>query len=142
MVSSDARIKEDIQDINDDSALQMILAIKPKTYKYIDKIEKGDDKVYGFIAQQIREVIPEEVTIQKSYIPNIMLFVEVLEVIDELTFKIKELETEYSDNKIFRYIFTLNVCATQELHRKILSQEAHIKELETKMEQILKYISI
>ncbi len=49
--TSDARIKEDIQDINDDSALQMILAIEPKTYKYIDKIEKGDNKVYGFIAQ-------------------------------------------------------------------------------------------
>ena len=82
--------------------------------------------------------------------------VEVEEVIDELTFKIKELETEYTDNKIFiygteiddfhtldkSYIFTLNVCATQELHRKIKSQEARIKELETKMEQILKYISI
>ena len=82
--------------------------------------------------------------------------IEVEEVIDELTFKIKELETEYSDNKIFvygteiddfhtldkSYIFTLNVCATQELHRKIKSQEARIKELETKMEQILKYISI
>ena len=47
------------------------------------------------------------------------------------------------------YIFTLNVCATQELHRRmeaqnviIKSQEARIKELETKMEQILKYISI
>jgi hypothetical protein len=196
--TSDARIKEDIQDINDDSALQMILAIEPKTYKYIDKIEKGDKKVYGFIAQQIREVIPEAVTIQKSYIPNVMLLadydnhiitlpsqpnyiikqndkikcydkdnkvinIEVLEVIDELTFKIKELETEYTDNKIFiygteiddfhtldkSYIFTLNVCATQELHRRmeaqnviIKSQEARIKELETKMEQILKYISI
>jgi hypothetical protein len=169
----------------------MILAIEPKTYKYIDKIEKGNDKVYGFIAQQIRAVIPEATSLQKSYIPNIMLladydnhiitlpsqpnyiikqndkikcydkddkevFMEVEEVIDELTFRIKELETEYTDNKIFihgteiddfhtldkNYIFTLNVCATQELHRKIKSQEARIKELETKMEQILKYISI
>ena len=41
-----------------------------------------------------------------------------------------------------QYIFTLNVCATQELHRRIISQEARIKELETKIEQILKYISI
>jgi hypothetical protein len=186
ITSSDSRIKEDIQDINDDDALNKILLIEPKTYKYIDKIEKGNDKVYGFIAQQIREVIPEAVTIQKSYIPNVMLLadydnhiitlpsqpnyiikqndkikcydkdnkvinIEVLEVIDELTFKIKELETEDTDNKIFiygteiddfhtldkSYIFTLNVCATQELHLKIKSQEARIKELETKMEQIL-----
>ena len=47
------------------------------------------------------------------------------------------------------YIFTLNVCATQELHRRmeaqnviIKSQEERIKELETKIEKILKFISI
>ena len=89
--------------------------------------------------------------------------VDVVEIIDYLTFRIKELDTKYTDDKIFisgteiddvhtiskEHIFTLNVCATQELHRRmeaqnviIKSQEARIKELETKMEQILKYISI
>ncbi len=82
--------------------------------------------------------------------------IEVEEVIDELTFRIKELETEYTDNKIFvygieiddfhtldkSYIFTLNVCATQELHRKIKSQEDRIKELEAKVERLLNYISL
>jgi hypothetical protein len=183
----------------------MILAIQPKTYKYIDKLDMGNTKVYGFIAQQIKDVAPEATSIQKSYIPNIMLiadyiakiitlqsqptkviikkddkikcydkdnkniYIEVEEVIDELTFKIKELETEYSDNKIFvygthvddfhtldkTYIYTLNVCATQELHRRIEAQnitikaqeerikvlelhEARIKELEAKVEQILR----
>jgi len=43
VASSDIRIKEDIQDINDDNALNMILAIEPKTYKYIDKVAKGDN---------------------------------------------------------------------------------------------------
>ncbi len=60
MVSSDIRIKENIQDLNDDSVLQMILAIEPKTYDYIDKVIGTNNKVYGFIAQQIREVIPEQ----------------------------------------------------------------------------------
>ncbi len=169
VTSSDIRIKEDIQDINDDSVLQMILAIEPKTYKYIDKIVKVDKKVYGFIAQQLREVLPDAVSIQREYIPNIMLLadyddeiitlpsqptkviiklndkircydkdnkivdVEVDEIIDDLTFKIKEIE--YTDNKIFvsgtevddfhtiskEYIFTLNVCATQEFHRRMES---------------------
>uniref|UniRef100_A0A6C0LLR4 Peptidase S74 domain-containing protein n=1 Tax=viral metagenome TaxID=1070528 RepID=A0A6C0LLR4_9ZZZZ len=190
--SSDVRIKEEFQDINDDNALQSILSIEPKTYKYIDKVTKGDIKVYGFIAQQIREVIPEAVVIDKSYIPNIYsvadynnnvitlpsqptkvvikvddkikcydkdnkeLLVEVIEVIDDLTFRIKDIE--YSDTKIFvygtfvddfhtlnkDYIFTLNVCATQELHRRIeaqslliKSQDDRIKDLETKMERML-----
>ena len=190
--SSDSRIKDNIQDINDDTALQSILSIEPKTYKYIDKLERGDKMVYGFIAQQIREVIPEAISIQTSYIPNIYLvadynsnvitlpsqptkvvvkvndkikcydkdnkelLVEVIEVIDALTFRIKEIE--YTDTKIFvygtfvddfhtlnkDYIFTLNVCATQELHRRmeaqsllIKSQDDRIKDLETKVERLL-----
>ena len=194
--SSDVRIKEDIQDINDDSALQMILAIEPKTYKYIDKVAKGDKKVYGFIAQQIKEVLPDAVGNQPDYIPNIMLLadydneiitlptqptkviiklndkircydkdnkdmnVEVIEIIDEITFKIKHdtnlKDFKYTDSKIFvsgtevddfhtiskEYIFTLNVCATQELHRRIISQDERIKELETKITQILNNISV
>ena len=46
-------------------------------------------------------------------------------------------------------IFTLNVCATQELHRRmeaqnviIKSQDEHIKELEEKVQRLLNYISI
>jgi hypothetical protein len=35
------------------------------------------------------------------------------------------------------YICTLNVCATQELHRRMEAQEKHIKELETKIEQLI-----
>ena len=188
VASSDSRIKEDIQDINDNSALNMILAIEPKTYKYIDKINKGYNTVYGFIAQQIREIIPEATSINKSYIPNIMLLavyndsivtlplqptniiikqndkikcydinnteinVKVVEVIDELSFRINEIK--YTDNKIFvygteiddfhtldkTYIFTLNVCATQELHRRIEAQDVIIKaqdERIKKLEQIL-----
>jgi hypothetical protein len=110
--------------------------------------------------------------------------VEVEEIIDELIFRIKVLTTTYTDNKIFvygteiynfhtldkTYIYTLNVCATQELHRrieshnviiqsqdehiksqderiksqelKILSQDERIKELEAKMTQILNNILI
>ena len=210
IASSDSRIKEDIQDINDDDALNKLLAIEPKTYKYVDKIARGDKKVYGFIAQQIREVIPEAIKIEKSYIPNIMsvgeyndyiitlpsqptkviikvddnikcydkdnneILVKVEEVIDEITFKIKSIDDmkplEYTNDKIFihgtevedfhtlskEYIFTLNVCATQELHRRIeaqkviiqsqderiKSQDERIKELEEKMSQVLNYISI
>ena len=63
---------------------------------------------------------------------NNMIEYEVLEIIDELTFKVKcdpMKEVIYTDTKIFvygveiddfhtlskEYIFTLNVCATQEL---------------------------
>lgn len=68
--ASDARIKTNISDINDDSALQQIMMIKPKTYNYIDPF-KGTSNVYGFIAQQIKEIIPEAVSTIKNTVPNI-----------------------------------------------------------------------
>lgn len=233
--SSDERIKKDIKDLEDDAALQMILNIQPKTYNYIDMrgrrnssgrdIRDGDWRnssggrrnatqatqapVYGFIAQQIREVIPDAVRIQTEFIPNIFsvaeynnniitlpaaiasplpdaspnaymidvaskikcydmndntIIVEVVEVVDgsvsrgggtsNLSFKIKDIN--YKDTKIFvygtevkdfhavnkEYINTLNVCAVQELHRKIVSQQTEIKELNDKVNVLLSYIDL
>jgi hypothetical protein len=183
---SDSRIKKDIEDINDDTALTKILLIQPTTYNYIDiERNKGFGKVYGFIAQQIREVIPEAVSIINTItpIPNIYkscLIHNKREVyhsipldtpidtsfkIDDTLYKIKEIYEDYFviDNDIETdeafvygyniddfhtldktYIFTLNVCATQELHRRIeaqnvviKSQDDRIRDLETKMEMML-----
>ena len=68
---SDIRIEKNIADIRDDSALQKILEIQPKTYNYIDVVNRGDQRVYGFIAQQINDVLPEAVAIQKDIRANI-----------------------------------------------------------------------
>jgi hypothetical protein len=68
--SSDIRIKTNIVDINDNNALSILRQIKPKTYDYIDKKEKGKYNVIGFIAQEIKEIIPNAVRIVNGYIPN------------------------------------------------------------------------
>ena len=68
--TSDERVKKDIKDIDDDIALEKILYIEPKTYNYIDN-EKSDQKVYGFISQQIEKVFPEATSKTSRYIPNI-----------------------------------------------------------------------
>ena len=173
----------------------MLLLIQPTTYYYRDEARnKGNGKVYGFIAQQIKEVIPDAVHTTKEIIANIYktcLVYNKREIYHSIPqdvaidtevqifkaegvggdrYKIKEI---YEDHFIIdkdidadecfvfgyevddlngldkSYIYTLNVCATQELHRRIeaqkviiQSQDERIKELETKMEQILKYISI
>ncbi len=51
-----------------------------------------------------------------------------------------EVDDFHTINK--EYINTLNVCATQELHRRIKSQDEWIEELEVKMTQILNYICL
>jgi hypothetical protein len=186
---SDSRIKKDIEDINDATALNKLLLIQPTTYNYIDvERNKGFGKVYGFIAQQIREVIPEAVTIVDNIIPNIykncicednkriyiVLPQEVLGVHIKLSdygkYTITKIESDYievekhieskdiPDGEQFvfgysvddfhtlnkEYIFTLNVCATQELHRRIEAQSVllklqddRIKDLETKVATLM-----
>ena len=69
--SSDSRIKTNINDVTDASALEKIRLLEPKTYKYIDTNEQGDTTVYGFIAQEVSNVFPEAVKIHSKAIPNI-----------------------------------------------------------------------
>ena len=69
--ASDARFKTNIQDIDDSGALDLLRQIKPKTYEYIDKPDRGAGTVYGFIAQDIAEVFPNASSIQREKIPNI-----------------------------------------------------------------------
>ena len=186
---SDHRIKKDVANIDDDAALRMILAIEPKTYRYIDD-ERGrngancanSDLIYGFIAQQIRDVIPDATELRKNFLPNIMkraicdndrVYLDLtgyrdLPVKDTerkinirfkngggYNFSITEVNTEYfvidNNDRLIEevfvygyevndfhiltkdYIYTLNVSATRELHRKMLEQEGRIKELEDRL---------
>jgi len=68
---SDYRIKTNITEINNSNASLLISAITPKIYNYIDKQERGYDTVYGFIAQQIHEVIPSATQTITEFTPNI-----------------------------------------------------------------------
>jgi hypothetical protein len=188
-LTSDERIKKNIQDIKDDNALRIILDIEPKTFEYIDFVKHGSQKEYGFISQQIDKIIPEAIKKHEGYIPNIFKLLELnknqiifdkditndfkindsLQLIDEknnnifhniinIDKNIITIDTILENNKIFvygkkvedfhtidkTYIFTLNVCATQELHRIIQSQkeiidshEKRISDLEEKINRLI-----
>lgn len=69
---SDARIKKDIVDIDDTSALEKLRLIQPKTYKYRNEEERGSSTVYGFIAQDISNVLPYAVNITADVVPTIL----------------------------------------------------------------------
>ena len=210
--SSDERIKKNICDLEDDTALQMILNIKPKKYQYIDTIGRGrgggssanneGNEVYGFIAQQIHEVIPDAVKIHTEFIPNIFamadydpeervitlpsvyqavacpyinadtkrikcydmrnntIIADILEILDggasgACALKVA-INGGYRYNKIFvygtevsdfhalnkEYINTLNVCAVQELHRKIAKQSGEIAELKEQINVLVNYVDM
>ena len=70
--ASDERIKCDIQDIDDSSALEKLRELQPKTYKYKDLADRNKGRVYGFIAQEIKTVFPEAVsTMGTEFVPDI-----------------------------------------------------------------------
>lgn len=178
---SDERIKTNIKDVIDNNALQQILSIKPKTYSYIDTKNIGSNVVYGFISQQIKEVIPQAVELVNNIIPNIynnciisgsnIIFNDKdLTTIDDLyvgsnirlidansveytpnitnitknTITVNEILNNNSNIAGFSYgtqvndfhtlkkdyIYTLNVCATQELNKKIETLTTRITDLE------------
>jgi hypothetical protein len=113
---SDSRIKKDIVDIDDAEGLEKILSIQPKKYKYIDET-KGTHEVIGFIAQQVKEIIPHAVSLTEGTLPN-------GEIIQDF---------HYLDKMA---IYTLNVCATQELHRMIGRQQVIIDSLISRIEAL------
>ena len=71
-VVSDKRIKNSISDISDNSSLQKIRDISCVSYKYNDYIQRGEGETIGFIAQQVKKVMPNAVSIGKKIIPNEM----------------------------------------------------------------------
>ena len=169
------------------------MKIEPKTYNYIDYLKRGTSKVYGFLAQQVREVLPEAVKLESETIPNIYKIGEInsnqpneITIINEnnsnfiyneqeLSLKINDdirIITENEDNnyKITdvitsnkfiidkplpnsyenkcivygtkvndfhtldkNYIYTLNVCATQDLHKQLSSNQVKLNNLKEKI---------
>lgn len=70
--SSDRRIKTNIREVPDDLSLKQLRDLPCVYYDYIDYQTKGDGQVIGFIAQDVREVMPMAVSLKKEFIPNEM----------------------------------------------------------------------
>lgn len=71
-ISSDSRIKKNIVEMNRDFALNKLRDISCCSFNYIDPMKSGNSLEMGFIAQQVKEHLPEAVTQKKSIIPNEM----------------------------------------------------------------------
>lgn len=70
--SSDRRIKTNIREVPDDLSLKQLRELPCVYYDYIDYQNKGDASTIGFIAQDVREVMPMAVSLKKEFIPNEM----------------------------------------------------------------------
>ena len=69
--TSDRRIKREISSIRDDEALQVVRKIDPVRYKYIDAANRHNEQEYGFIAQDVKSVLPYAVRTETDFVPNV-----------------------------------------------------------------------
>jgi hypothetical protein len=81
-VVSDRRIKKDFCISNKTRDLATLQNLKVTDYRHVDFITKGNDLKKGFVAQEVREIFPEAVTISSQFVPN------VYEVSDETKFSV------------------------------------------------------
>ena len=71
VITSDARIKTNIVDINTTKAIQLLRRLEPKQFTYKDNVFHGTQSTYGFIAQEVENVIDQAVSKTTRYVPNI-----------------------------------------------------------------------
>jgi hypothetical protein len=74
IISSDERIKKDIVDVEDDEALVKLRKLHPKKYRFIDESERGAHQIYGFLANEVQEVLPEAIVEHPEEVPSIYQF--------------------------------------------------------------------
>ncbi len=68
-IPSDIRIKKNIYSI--ENGLTKIRLFNPVRFQYIDNLKKSNKEEYGFIAQEIKNNIPNLISEIEDYIPNI-----------------------------------------------------------------------
>jgi len=113
--SSSIKIKQDIEELDDAECLNKLLQLRPVKYRYIDITKNFDatKKVYGFIAESVKEVFPEAVNDKNSeLIPNIYLMGsaegDILTIAKELELNIEY--TCYLSDKTEKIIALEDLC--------------------------------
>ena len=103
ITASDSRIKKEIVDVEDGSALETLRLLKPKQYKYKDVVNRGSEPVWGFIAQEVRDTLPYATQTRRECLPNIYETANVSDsnVITLTNFNTSNLESNAMVLKVF-----------------------------------------
>ena len=72
-VTSDRRIKTNIVSLNADKMMNIFRTLRPISFDFIDPMKNGNKKHFGFIAQELIEVLPEGISLNTDVIPNNMM---------------------------------------------------------------------
>ena len=89
-IYSDERIKDNITDVDDAKSLEIIKQLQPRNYVMR---ENRDEKKWGFIAQEVEQVLPESITIDQEQ----LVYIKKKYDITEYNPSVKLSDTVYSN---------------------------------------------
>ena len=72
-VTSDQRIKTNVVNLNADKMINVFRSLRPISFDFIDPMKNYGKKHFGFIAQEVNEVLPEGISLNTDVIPNNMM---------------------------------------------------------------------
>jgi hypothetical protein len=133
--SSDRRIKTNIVDVSDNLALEMVRNIPCRYYEYKDKLIRGTEKTIGFIAQDVKEVLPMAVSLQKNIIPNEM------RSLTEISWNDTTLYTDLSDCSGIKYRFYVgnDVSGNDEIRKEVIGNSDNSFTFDTSYNNVFCY---
>jgi len=71
-ITSDQRIKKNITSLNVDKMINIFRTLRPISFDFIDPMKNSNKKHFGFIAQEVNEILPEGISLNTDVIPNNM----------------------------------------------------------------------
>ena len=133
-VVSDSRIKENIVDVPDHLALQMVRDLPCRYYEYKDK-KRGPGKTIGFIAQEVKEVLPMAVSIQTGIIPN------EYRVLNNISWNGNKLTTDLQDVSGIKYRFFVSndPSGNDEIEKEVVGNSDNTFTFETQWNNVFCY---
>ena len=72
-ITSDQRIKTNIVNLNADKMMNIFRNLRPISFDFIDPMKNYNKKHFGFIAQEVNEILPEGISLNTDVIPNNMM---------------------------------------------------------------------
>ena len=122
IIASDKRIKTDICECNDVSALNLVNQIECKEYHYTDPLRRNKSKTVGFIAQEVRKIFPNAISIHKDVVPDELRVIDNLEwnmLEDKYSITIPDLDLSSNNTGKCRFYVSNDISGNDEVMREV-----------------------
>ena len=102
LVTSDERIKKNIVNLDVNNMINILRKIRPVSFDFIDPNKKNNKKQFGFIAQEMKDILPESINYNSDVITNNMIKGEI-----DISFEITKSFILNQEDKKLNYLLLI-----------------------------------